>query len=426
MTVYIIILSICILLSAFFSAAEIAYTALPRHRLEVLCEEGNRRARVAMKIKDRFDRTLCSILVANDLVNVLTSSVATTLALTLALRGLIGEAEASVLSTLVTTVVVLIFGDIIPKLLAKQYSLGYALLIAYPLWAVMWVLYPVVQPVSRLVSRIKEKTGIEDAPTMTEEELSAMFETAEEEGVVDEEMSDLLQSAMDYQETTAEEILTPRINLEGLPLEAEPEEVLALCNATIHSRIPVYEGTLDRIVGILSVNKYLRAAMYRKEGAPEIKSLMKEPYFVHKSARLPAVLREMRRRRMHIAVVIDEYGGTMGIVTMEDILEQIVGDIWDESDDIVSDGIIPLDGTTYDVDGITPISDFFEEADIDDRGFHSAYTTMGGWAVEMLMENPTEGDVFTWRTLTVTVTEMKDNLVSRLRVAVTEPQEVEE
>lgn len=419
---YYIIIAVALFLSAFFSSAEIAYTSLNRVRLEHMAEQGSKRAKCALKIRESYDATICSILICNDLVNILISSVATTFALVLMTMEIITEAQASTFPTLITTVVVLVFCDIVPKILAKQHALSYALLIAYPLRAVTWLLYPVSHPVALLLDRMKKRAGEEETPLLTEDELSAIFETAEEEGVVDEDKGDLLQSAMDYQETTVEQILLPRINLIGLDIGEEPEQIRDLCYSTNYSRLPVYRESLDHIIGILTVNHYLKAAAEHPGQTPCIEELMNEPYFVHQTAKLPKVLHEMRARQNHMAIVMDEYGGTMGIVTMEDILEEIVGDIWDESDTTESDDIVTLGEGEYDVDGMTPIADFFESAEIDDRGFESEYTTMGGWAVEMLEENPHPGDSFTWRNLTVTVKEMNDNLVGRLHVSVA-PQE---
>jgi CBS domain containing-hemolysin-like protein len=422
---YLVVILVCLVLSAFFASAEIAYTSLNRVRLEYMAENGSRRAKCAVKIREEYDRTLCSILVCNDLVNVLTSSVATALALLLMAKGLLTEPQANILPTFVTTVVVLIFGDIIPKMLAKQYALTYALLIAYPLRVITWVLYPIAYPVSRLVARITQK-GKEAPPSITEEDLSLMIEVAEEEGELDEDKGELLQSALDYQEKTVEEIITPRINLSGIALDATEEEIRDLCNTTPHSRLLVYEETIDEVVGVLSVTQYLKMLVEHPHEGIALSDMMTKPYFVHPTAKLPKVLREMKKRQTHMAVVLDEYGGTLGIVTMEDILEEIVGDIWDENDTILPDEIVTLDENTYEVEGIAPISDFFTEADVDDFGFESAYTTMGGWAVEMLEEDPHTGDTFTWKDLTVTVLEMNDNLVTRLSVVKTEAENDEE
>ncbi len=423
MIAYIVIICVAICLSGFFASAETAYTALPRHRLERMAEDGKGRAKIALKIRNRYDETLCSILACNDLLNVLISSAMTALALLLLAKGYLTGAQAKVFPSLLATLLVLVFGDILPKLFAKLHPLGYALLIAYPLYVVTLILYPLSHPISLLLQHIKEKSGLSEAPALTGEELSAMFETAEEEGVVDEDQSELLQSAMDYRETAVEKIITPRINLVAIDVNEAPEEVRRICEESIYSRLPVYEDTVDNIVGTLSVNRYMRQAVVDLGEPPSVKELMRAPYFVHKSARLPDVLSEMRRRRTHIAVVMDEYGGTMGIATMEDILEEIVGEIWDESDSIVEDDIVVSGESGYVVDGMTPIADFFQEADIDDRDFESEYTTMGGWAIEMLEQTPGVGDQFTYKNLTVTVLEVSDNLVGSLRIEVEEEDE---
>ncbi len=231
---YYIIIAVALFLSGFFSSAEIAYTSLNRVRLEHMAEQGSKRAKCALKIRESYDATICSILICNDLVNILISSVATTFALVLMTMEIITEAQASTLPTLITTVVVLVFCDIVPKILAKQHALSYALLIAYPLRAVTWLLYPVSHPVALLLDRMKKRAGDQETPLLTEDELSAIFETAEEEGVVDEDKGDLLQSAMDYQETTVEQILQPRINLIGLDVGEEPEQIRDLCYSTNH------------------------------------------------------------------------------------------------------------------------------------------------------------------------------------------------
>lgn len=423
---YWIFIAVCLYLTSFFAAAEMSYTTVSRVRLENLADDGNRRAKCAVKLRDDLDRTLCTVSLCHDLVKVLSSVLVTVVGLKLLLDETITEGQAYVLPAILTSVVILIFGDIIPKLLAKRYALSHTLILAYPLRVLTCILYPVVHPVSRLMGRIKGISENDETPTITEEELSAIIETAEEEGELDEDKGELLQSALDYQETTVEEILTPRINLTGLPLDATAEEVREVCDTTPYSRLLIYDDTIDEIVGVLSVTHYLKLSVENPNNPPMVKDIMHKPYYVHQTAKLPKVLKEMRRRQMHLAVVIDEYGGTLGVVTMEDILEEIVGDIWDENDTILPDEIVTLDDNTYEVEGITTISDFFEEAEIDDFGFESAYTTMGGWAVEMLEEDPHVGDVFTWKRLSVTVLEMNENLVSRLSVVVTQRREEEE
>lgn len=421
-----ILMLIALTFSAFFSSVEMAYTSLNKMRLEALAERGSKRAKLAKQISDHYDVTMSSLLIGNNLVNNMISTFSTMLAVAWATRSTLGEGTATTLTSVIATVVILIFGEIVPKIIAKQHALGYACLMAYPLRVVSWLFYPISFLVTRGVGAVLRRLTKENENTVTEQELAVMIDTAEEEGTVDEDQGELLHSALDYQETTVEDILVPRIQVEGIDAEDAPEVILEGCLETPFSRLPVFEESLDHIIGILTVNHYLRAAAESPDRSPDLRSLIKPPLYVHKTAKLPSVLSAMQEKQAHMTVVIDEYGGTMGIVTMEDILEQIVGDIWDENDEIEPADICPITEDTYDVDGMTPIADFFEELDIDDRGFDSEYTTMGGWAVEMLEEDPHIGDVFHWGRLTATVTEMHDHLVSRLQVAVAPPEEDED
>ena len=422
-----LLMLVALLLSAFFSSVEMAYTSLNKMRLEALAERGSHRAKLAKKISDHYDITMSSLLIGNNMVNNMISAFATMLAVSWAAKGTIGEGTATTVTSIIVTVIILIFGEIVPKIVAKQHAIGYACLMAYPLRLLSWLLFPVSFLVTRGVNVVLThlmKNREENA--VTEQELSVMIDTAEEEGAVDEDQGELLHSAMDYQETTVEDILVPRIQVEGIDIEDAPEAVRETCLTTGFSRLPVYEESLDHILGILTVNHYLMAASKEPDRVPDLRALIKPALYVHKTAKLPSVLSMMQEKQVHITVVMDEYGGTMGIVTMEDILEQIVGDIWDEDDEAPPEDIRPLEDHMYIVDGMTPIADFFEEVDIDDRDFESEYTTMGGWAVEMLEEDPHVGDTFTWERLTVTVLEMHDHLVGSLRVTVAPPEEEED
>ena len=243
----------------------------------------------------------------------------------------------------------------------------------------------------KLLSKLWGKDA-EDAPTVTEEELSSIIETIEEEGVIDEEKSELLQSTLEFRATTVEEILTPRIDMSAFNISDSPKKLQKLAEDSRYSRIPVYEGTIDNIIGILYLNHYYKK-MTEHEQPQSIRELLMEPCFVHKTMKLPAALNLLRERKMHLAIVVDEYGGTMGLVTMEDILEEIVGDIWDESDEIVTE-CVQIGESTYEVSGDMNIDDFFEEIDFEPKEFECEYSTMGGWAIEMLNADPHVGDSF--------------------------------
>ena len=229
---------------------------------------------------------------------------------------------------------------------------------------------------------------------------------------------------MDFSDTTVEDILVPRISMEAFDIEEDYDEIMALAKNTTYSRLVVYEGTVDHVIGVLSLNRLFRAVV-KKQGKINIRTLLVEPYFVHKTMKLPALLSQMRSHQIQMAIVLDEYGGTMGIVTMEDILEEIVGDIWDESDDIEMEIVATGDGI-YHVDGQTNIYDFFAYIDMDERDFNSEYITMGGWAIEMLDANPHIGDSFSYRNLYVIITEMNESIVTGLSVQVKDEEPEEE
>ncbi len=419
-----LIVGISILLSAFFSSCEIAYTSLNRMRLDTLADKGSSRAKIARRIANRYECTLSSILIGNNLVNNIASTVATTLALTWASTvTYLTEGIASTIAGVAITVAILIFGEIIPKIIAKLYPLGYAMTMAYPLYIISLLFFPISYPVSCLIRRVTNRNKDTFETMVTEEELSYIFENAEEEGALDEDKGELLQSALEYQATTVEDILVPRIALIGIDLDDSPEQIRKQCMESPYSRLPVYRDSLDNILGILSVTHYLKASNADLSAYPAIEPLMNEPLFVYKTAKLPVVFRGMQDRRTHMALVLDEYGGTMGIVTMEDILEEIVGDIWDEYDDTPEEDFVEVGEDAWDVDGMTNIDQFFEDIDFEDKRFDSDSTTMGGWAMEMLNNVPSVGDSFTYRNLTITVTELRDNLVGKLHVTREEEEE---
>ena len=418
-TACLIACAILILFSAFFSSMEIALLSLNRLRLQKLAENGNKKAKMAEKIEERSSEAVTAILIGNNVVNIVLSSLSTII--TLDLLGKENEALVGVVSTLVSTVVLLIFGEIIPKLLGKSLALPYACLTSYPLRAFMVILYPItalVMAFVRFISRLWKKEEDEEKPIVTEEELATIIETVEEEGVIDEESGELLQSALEFSDIMVEQILTPRVDVQGIDCEDAPEAILSDVMGANHSRFPYYRDSLDHIEGVFYIAPFLKAVA--DVGIEQVNpaDYVKETCYVHKTTKLPDAMEKMREMKVHMIVVLDEYGGTLGIVTMEDILEEIVGDIWDETDTIELE-IEKTAENTYAVLGQTNIEEFFDEIDFRDREFESEYTTMGGWAVEMLEEDVHEGDSFTYKNLYVIISEMGENVVERLTVVVT-------
>ena len=440
---YVLVIILMVILSAYFSASEISFNASNKMRLKKAADGGSRSAALAYRISEDFTTALSAILIGNNLANIAASTAATVIAMNLLLtmKALNSDGMASLVSTVVMTLIILIFGEIVPKIIAKNNADAAVRVFAWPTRILTWILYPLVWLVMRLINLLSGLWGKddEDAPTVTEEELSSIIETVEEEGVIDEDKSELLQSAIDFRDTTVEEIMTPRIDMLAFDIADPPEKIEELVNESRYSRLPVYEDSIDNIIGILYLNHY-----YKKltdDGADasfDLRELLMKPCFIHKTMKLPAALSLLRERKTHLAIVVDEFGGTLGLVTMEDILEELVGDIWDESDEIV-DPCVRTGENTWEVNGDMNIDDFFAEIEFEPREFECEYSTVGGWAIEMLEADPHVGDSFSYRdipleegeeedpedpatTLTVVVSAMDEMRVTKLTVLVSRPK----
>lgn len=412
-----LLIMVFIAFSAYFSASEIAFASANKMRLKKSAESGSKRAELAYFIFEHYETALTTILIGNNLVNIASSSLATVIAI-----RLLGEGGAGV-ATAVMTVLILIFGEIVPKILAKDHAEGFSLQTAPFLRFLMFATFPVVFILSKLLYVVNLLFGIpEQTPTVTEDDLFSIIETVEDEGIIDEERSDLLQSALEFSDISAQEIITPRVDMVSIDIEDDMDSIIELANHSRFSRIPVYEDSIDNIIGILYLNHFFKKVVETKEFS--IRSLLMDVCFIHKSMKLPAVLAELKRRKMHMAVVTDEYGGTLGVLTMEDVLEQLVGDIWDESDE-VEVYFKNIDEKTVEVDADISIYDFLEYFEIDERDFDSDYTTVGGWVIETLNGFPEAQASFQFMHLTVRVQEITEHRILTVRVEVGE-KEVEE
>ena len=422
---YVVIL-VMICLSAYFSASEIAFNTANKMRLRKSAECGCCTAKIAHSICDKFTTSLSAILIGNNLANIAISTCTTLIVMNLFKENL---ALASTLATILVTVVILIFGEIVPKVLAKQNADTVVRIVAIPTRIITILLIPFVFVVMAILCVLRKLWGCdhkEDEPTVTEEELSSIIDTIEEEGVINEEQSELLQSTLDFSDTTIEKIMTPRIDVTAIDINDDDDKINALlADATQFSRLPVYDDSIDNIIGVLSLTRYYKMAL--DEEKPDVRSLLLKPCKLHKTMKLPAALTKLRESKMHLAIVIDEYGGTLGIVTMEDILEELVGDIWDDTDVIVTE-CIATGENTYEVLGDMNIDDFFEEVEFEKpESFTCEYSTMGGWAIEMLEADPHVGDSFKYENLFVIVANMEEERVTKLTVLVEEiPDEIEE
>lgn len=401
--------------SAFFSGTEIAYTSLSKLKIRRESENPKGVQKLVHFIYNHYDYALSTLLIGNNLVNIGATSLATVLAVNLAvgMQGKISDDEASSIVTVVMTVLILIVGEITPKMIARRCNETIAKWAAYPLLVLMILLFPAVwltNCVVRLFALLWKKEAQE--VTITEEEFENILDTAEDEGVIDESETELLQSALEFTDLDAGDILTPRIDVVGFEIHDDMEQVLRIINETQFSRYPVYERTIDHVVGVLYVKHLLKELVEKKP--VQLQDLMLEPVFIPKSMKLNAIMDEFRQSQIHMAVVADEYGGISGIVTMEDVLEQLVGEIWDENDDIVNDWQ-QLGKGRYECSGDMNLTEFFDNLDLDDEEVETGCATVGGWATENIGAMPVAFDSFDYKQFTILVRYVdENNRVTRL------------
>ncbi len=423
MTLYIVALIVCVALSAFFSGSEMSLSSANRLRLENAAEDGNRRAKSALALIDRFDQALGAILIGNNLVNVAASSLSSVIALSIAAQAGISEGLCTTAATVIVTVAVIIFGETMPKIIAKKNASRMALSVAGPIRALSVLLRPLVwcaTSLTTLITRALPSPEDTDAQEVAVEELQSIIETAEDEDVLDEDRSELLQAALDFGDTSASQVMTARVDMIAIDIDDPIQEILSIAEESAYSRLPVYEEDTDNIIGVLHLNTLYRALL--EEETPDIRSLLIEPCFVYKTVKLPSVLEELRSRQRHLAIVTDEYGGTAGVITMEDVLEALVGDIWDETDEVEPEVVETSEGN-WELDGDLPIGDFLEITELDEDAFDFESETVGGWVMEMLEGFADPGDVVTYENLTVTVLETDDKRVEKVRVIRSEETE---
>ena len=414
-----ILLVILIALSAFFSASETAYTTVNKIRLQNYVDAGSKKAKTALFIAENYDRTLTTILIGNNIVNIGASSIATLLFV-----KLFGPSGAAI-STAVMTILILIFGEVLPKSFAKESSEKFALAFSRPLRILMTVFWPVVflfiqlKKVAKHISPIKE----EETPTVTEQELKFIVESIEDEGVLEKQESELVQHALEFDEKTVQEVLTPRVDMTTLDIEDDLQTNIGLVLTERFSRIPVCRGTSDRIIGILHTKDLLEGLV--RGDAIDLASMVQPAFFVYKTKKLSSLLADFKRNKTHVAIVTDDYGGTVGMVTMEDLLEELVGDIWDEDEEIIRD-FVRIDSQHFLISGDLTIRELFDHLDLPFSNLESNHTSCGGWALEALGHIPQAGEAFRFKNMTLTIQEMDDQRVKKLSVYLAPQPEEEE
>ena len=411
-TTCIIMMAVCLLLSAYFSATETAFSSANTTRLKTLAEKGNGSAALALKLLEQYDRLLSTILIGNNIVNIATASISTVLFV-----RHYGDAGATI-STVVVTVVVLIFGEISPKSIAKDCAEKCAMLSAPILRVLIWVLLPLNWLFSlwkKLLSRVFRLSG---ESKMSQEELLMLVDEVQQEGSIDRDEGELLKNAIGFSEQEAQDILIHRVDLAALPVTASKEEVAALFTQTKYSRLLIYDGSIDHILGTVHQKDfYVGCGVTDKP----LRDIIAPPVFALENEPIRLLLKKLQQAKTHVAVVVDEYGGTCGIVTMEDILEELVGEIWDEHDE-EEVFLRKLGPDTYAVDAAMDLADFAAY-------FHlktdSEMVSVSGWVMEQFGRVPEAGDSFACGDLRVQVTRVENHRIEEIRVVQETPAPAE-
>lgn len=409
----IIAIILLISFSAFFSGSETAISTANRIRLRAAAEKGDKKSARALRLAENYDKTLTTILVGNNIVNILSTSILTVVCL-----ALFGESGTGI-ATAVMTVLILIFGEILPKSLSKETADKTVLWMAIPLNFLVIVLTPVSSLFSALKNGVTKLFNVSSSDdSVSEEELMFIIEESEEKGVLEEQESDLVRSALEFDEISISEILVPRVSVTAVEINQPIEEIREIFRTEMYSRLPVYEKTIDSIVGIITLKSFMRL---EDEENPSIRSILQKPLYVSALKPINQVMHEMQKAKQHMAVVMDQFGGTEGIVTMEDIIEELVGEIYDESDEVIHP-LVQISENTYSVSCDLSVSDMLEQLDLKPDTIETDCTAVGGWVMELFESIPEKDETITSGIFTVTVTETDEQKLKKIRLEVNIPE----
>ena len=405
--IMIAVLTVCVALSAFFSASETSFTSVNRVKLKTMAQNGNRRAKAALALAEDYDRLITTILIGNNIVNIAASSLATSLFLVL-LNNQTNLATTA--STVVMTVVILIFGEVSPKAIAKESPESLAMTFAPVLRILCTIFTPFAVFFSALKGLLTKLFETENSESYIEEELMTMVEEAESEGDMEHHEGELIRSAIEFNDDRdVLSVLTPRVDVTAIEDTATMDEAAEVFRASGYSRVPVYHEDMDHIVGILNEKDfYLR----QHQGVTDITEIMKPPVYAPSTLKLSKLLKLFQAQKTHLIIVLDEFGGTEGIATMEDVLEELVGEIYDEHDDVEQDTLIMDDGSQL-VDGSMQLSELLDKLGVED--IYNA-ETVGGFAAEVLGIIPFVGAEFETDEIRGLVTQMEKRRVTQVRV----------
>ena len=393
------------ILSALFSGTETAYSSVNKLRLKNYEAQGSKKAAKALKLANRFDEVLTAVLIGNNIVNIAASSVGT-----IVFIDLIGK-NGHAVSTVVITVLVLIFCEVLPKSYAKRNAEKLALALANPLSALIGLFKPAVFLLNKLSSAVSKG---KEAPSVTEDELKYMIDEIEEQGVIEEQESELVKSALEFDEISVSEILIPRVKVVGVELNSTIDEIKDTFSSEMYSRLPVYEKSLDEIVGIITNKAFFKMLV---EGGSDIKGIIQEVPHIADTKLISEAMRDMQRSKVHLAVVTDQYGGTKGIITLEDIIEELVGEIYDEDDEIVN-SLLMIAPDKYEVAGDMSVSDMLEMLDLDEDTIDTEYNSVGGWVTDVMEHIPEAGETAETGIFRITAAEVNEQNVEKVIIEV--------
>ncbi len=406
-TASLIIIFLCLIMSGYFSATETAFLSFNKLRMKTMAEKGNKRASLVLKLSANYDSMLSTILIGHNIVHILGPSLTTILFV-----NLIGEANGASVATIVTTIVVLIFGEVSPKSIAKESPEKFALFSAPLLNILITVLTPfnfLFRQWKKILSLIFKSSG---DTGITEEELLSFVEEAEQDGGIDEQESMIIKSAISFTELEAIDILTPRVDISAVSTDATKEDIAKVFTETAFSRLPLYEDTIDHIKGII-YHKDFHNYVYNTDKT--IDDIVRPALFVPENKKIDDLLKDLQQQKLHIAVVLDEFGGTVGIITLEDILEQIVGEIWDEHDEVNQEIEIKSENE-YIVLGNTNINKLYEALDVEYDEEEETFVIVNGLVMSQLGKVPSLHDNFDYKGYHFDVISMDNKRVEKVRI----------
>lgn len=415
-----IIFIILVFLGAYFASTESAVSLMNKIRIKNMADEGNKKAKKALYVSNNFDKAITTLLIGNNIVHIAAASVATLLVMNLLSESSLDDGAKGTIATVATTFIVFLFSEMLPKSFANDRPLGTALSLSGILKFLMKICAPLNVFFGKISSAASNMFKSEEEPSITEEELYEIIDTAEEEGVVDEEQSDLFKSAMEFSDTTVKDVMTMREDICALDVSMKNSDIMQAIRRSNYSRLPVYEGSIDNIIGTLPIRSFIRE--YYKNNNLDVRTLLVPPFFVRTDAKIDDALSVMRQHKFYLATVSGDNGETLGLVTIEDFLEELVGEIWDE-DEAIDNNFQKLGGSKYRVSTRMTVSETFQRIRISEPPEHIAKRPILSWIIEEFGRIPEEDESFHYENIDVEVDTVENGKVTFVQIKVTDEPE---